>query len=96
MQAKTYTVVDPIDHHTVPAPKLMQFAAAPITVRQKSDKNNPLGDEICSYGVEGTCCVIMCSEFCSFLAYLCKHSNLRGPIHTGVLLVAKRNPVSEF
>ena len=41
----------------------MQFAAAPITVGQKTDKNNPLHDKICSYGVEGACCVMMCSEF---------------------------------
>ena len=68
MQAKTNTTVNPIDYHTVPAPKLMQFAAAPIAVRQKSDKNNPLHDKICSYGLEGACCVMMCSEFCGFLA----------------------------
>ncbi len=67
-QAKTNTTVNPIDHHTVPAPKWMQFATAPIIVGQKSDKNNPLRDKICSNGVEGACCVMICTEFCSFSA----------------------------
>ena len=52
-QTKTNTTVNPVDHQTVPAPKWMQFAAAPVIVGQKSDKNNPLHDKI----LEGTCCV---------------------------------------
>ena len=46
MQAKTNTTVNPIDNHTIPTPKWMQFAAVPITVRQKLDKNNPLHDKM--------------------------------------------------
>jgi hypothetical protein len=40
-KAETNTTIIPIDHHTIPAPKRMQFAAAPITIGQKTDKNNP-------------------------------------------------------
>jgi hypothetical protein len=40
MKAETTTVI-PIDHQTVPVPKWMQFAAAPIAIGQKTDKNNP-------------------------------------------------------
>jgi hypothetical protein len=44
-QMKTDTHIIPVDYQNVSTPKRMQFTTAPITIGQKTDKNNPLHDE---------------------------------------------------
>jgi hypothetical protein len=46
MEAKANTHVIMIEHQRVPAPKWMQFTAAPITIGQKSNENNPFHDKL--------------------------------------------------
>ena len=42
---KTDTRIIPVDYQNVATPKWMQFTTKLITVRQKTDKNNPFPDE---------------------------------------------------